>query len=98
MTRLAERIAVAELVVTGEGHLDPSSFAGKVPGGVLALTADRCPVLCIVGDADDALVRSPPRGLEIISLVDRFGQTRAREETCALISSVTAEALSRSCP
>ena len=34
---LAERMAHADLVVTGEGHLDPPSFHGKVPGGVLAL-------------------------------------------------------------
>src|ERR1019366_7185823 len=68
MTRLAERIAVADLAVTGEGHLDPPSFEGKVPGGVLALVAGRCPVLCIVGAADEALLRSPPAGLEVISL------------------------------
>ena len=55
MTGLASRLPTADLVVTGEGHLDPPSFDGKVPGGVLALTAGRCPVLCIVGDADAAL-------------------------------------------
>jgi glycerate kinase len=98
MTGLAGRLAVADLVVTGEGHLDPPSFEGKVPGGVLALAAGRCPVLCIVGDADPALLRSPPAGLEIISLVARYGTTRARQETCALIAEVTDQAVRRPCP
>ena len=98
MTGLAGRLAVADLVVTGEGHLDPPSFEGKVPGGVLALAAGRRPVLCIVGDADPALLRSPPAGLEIISLVARYGTARAREETCALIAEVTDQALRRPCP
>ena len=34
---LAERIAAADLVVTGEGYLDKQSFAGKAVGGVARL-------------------------------------------------------------
>jgi glycerate kinase len=98
MTGLAARLDAADLVVTGEGHLDPPSFAGKVPGGVLALVAGRCPVLCIVGDADQALLHSPPPGLEIVSLVDRFGADRARRETADLVAEVTAEVVRRPCP
>jgi len=95
---LAAAIDRADLVVTGEGHLDPPSFAGKVPGGVLALARGHCPVLCIVGAADAALLGSPPPGLEIVSLVARFGRARAREETVPLIAAVTAAALERFCP
>jgi glycerate kinase len=99
MTGLAQRIDGADLVVTGEGRLDPPSFEGKVPGGVLDLVAGRCPVLCLVGAADDELLRSPPLGLEIISLTARFGGARARRETRALIAELTQEALSgRPCP
>ncbi len=98
MTGLARRMAGADLAVTGEGHLDPPSFEGKVPGGVLALAAGRCPVLCIVGAADRELLRAPPAGLEIISLAARFGGARARRETCALITEVTREALPRFVP
>ncbi len=98
MTGLARRLAGADLAVTGEGHLDPPSFDGKVPGGVLALAAGRCPVLCIVGAADRELLRSPPPGLEIISLAARFGGARARRETCALITEVTRDALPRFSP
>jgi glycerate kinase len=98
MTGRAARLRTADLVVTGEGHLDPPSFAGKVPGGVLALTAGHCPVLCIVGDADEALLRSPPPGLEIISLADRFGAVRARRETTDLVAEVTEQVVRRPCP
>jgi glycerate 2-kinase len=93
MTGLAERMAPADLVVTGEGHLDPPSFDGKVPGGVFTLAAGRCPVLCIVGAADAVLLESPPPGLEVVSLSARFGGARARRETGALLAEVTAEAL-----
>jgi glycerate kinase len=101
---LADRMEPADLVVTGEGHLDPPSFHGKVPGGVLALArargqrVRRLPVLCIVGGADRSLVADPPEGMEVVSLTDRFGRARARDETAALIGQVTGEALARFCP
>ena len=97
---LAGRLERADLVVTGEGHLDPPSFRGKVPGGVLALARARGeapPVLCIAGGADAALLASAPPGMEVVSLTARFGRARARGETAALIGLVTAEALSRFC-
>jgi glycerate kinase len=95
---LRRRIADADLVLTGEGHLDPPSFEGKVPGGVLEVTAGRCPVLCVVGGADPAVLAAPPAGIEIVSLSDRFGSSRARADPLALISQVVAEALPRFCP
>lgn len=98
LNRLPSRLARADLVVTGEGHLDPPSFSGKVPGGVLELVGNRCPVLCLVGDADRALLDAPPSGLEIISLTRRFGRDRARRETLALLAEVTRLALPRFCP
>jgi glycerate kinase len=95
---LDARLAGADVVVTGEGHLDPPSFRGKVPGGVLSRVGGRCPVLCICGGADPALLRSPPMGMEVVSLTERFGRARARAETTALIEEVTATALERFCP
>ena len=50
---LDERIAAADVVVTGEGFLDAQSLDGKVVGGVCALAAEHgVPVVVIVGDAD----------------------------------------------
>ena len=99
VTGLARRIAAADLVVTGEGHLDPPSFEGKVPGGVLRLARGHCPVLCVVGDADQELLRSPPPGMEIVSLTARFGAARSRRETTGLIAEVVMrEAVARRGP
>jgi len=101
---LAPRMERADLVVTGEGHLDPPSFHGKVPGGVLELARSRSrsgrplPVLCIAGGADRALLVVRPEGMEVVSLTARFGRARARGETAALIGLVTAEAVARFCP
>ncbi len=104
MLGLAGLMERADLVVTGEGHLDRPSFHGKVPGGVLDLARARTaagrplPVLCIAGGADAALVTSPPAGMEVVSLTARFGRARARADTADLIAQVTAEALGRFCP
>ncbi len=100
---LGARLERADLAVTGEGHLDPPSFHGKVPGGVLELAQARSahgralPVVCIAGGADASLLAAPPPGLDVVSLTARFGRARARSETVGLISLVTAEALSRFC-
>jgi glycerate 2-kinase len=100
---LASRLQAADLVVTGEGHVDPPSFQGKVPGGVLDLARTRARprplrVLCIAGGVDRALLASPPAGMDIVSLTQRFGRERARGETTELVGLVTAEALPRFCP
>jgi glycerate 2-kinase len=103
---LGERLQRADLAVTGEGHLDPPSFHGKVPGGVLELARARArgagghvlPVLCIAGGANASVLASPPPGLDVISLTSRFGRARARGEPLTLIRLVTTEALPRFCP
>jgi glycerate 2-kinase len=103
---LPARLEDADLVVTGEGHLDPPSFEGKVPGGVLDLARSRrrpagpapLPVLCVVGGADRSLLVHPPDGMEVRSLVALYGRARARRETVALIGRTTAEFLATFCP
>src|SRR5215207_5176771 len=75
---LAERIATADVVVTGEGHLDAQSLEGKVVGGVCELAAATgTPVVVIVGDVDPDVVADVERpGVSVVSLVDRFGPER----------------------
>jgi glycerate 2-kinase len=107
IVHLAERMDQADLVITGEGHVDPPSFEGKVPGGVLHLarTSTRTkahgvpvPVVCIGGGVDRSVLAQPPPGLEVISLSALFGPDRARSDTLELIAEVTAGLLPRFCP
>jgi len=84
---LAERVASADLVVTGEGYLDEQSFTGKAVGGMVALSnAAGVPVVAVVGDADPDV--EVPTGVEVVSLVDRFGEVRARADTAACLTEV----------
>lgn len=84
---LDERIEGADLVVTGEGFLDEQSFEGKVVGGVAELAAAAgIPCLAVVGEVLDGV--AIPDGLEVVSLVERFGEERARTATRTCIEEV----------
>jgi len=86
---LAERVAAADLVITGEGYLDEQSFAGKAVGGVVGLAAAAgVPVVAVVGDADPEV--AIPAGVTVVSLVARFGADRARVDTVACLREVVA--------
>jgi len=92
---LAERMQDIDLVVTGEGFLDAQSFAGKAVGGVVELARDaEVPVLVVVGDIyADELPGGVLDGLEVVSLVERFGSERARADVTSCVEEVVAEAL-----
>ena len=84
---LDEAIARADLVLTGEGRLDKTSFAGKVVGGVAKRTAGRAPICCVVGIAtDDAREMLP--AMTILSLAERYGLDRAMRETAPLVEEI----------
>jgi glycerate kinase len=75
---LYDHLDGADLVITGEGQLDATSFAGKVVGGVAAIATEMgIPVLAVVGsiatgtDVDE---------LEVLSLVDLVGEDIAFRE------------------
>lgn len=92
---LYDRIVAADMVITGEGHLDPQSFEGKVVGGVQAM-ADEAgrPVVAVVGDADDEV-----RGrIEHVSLVGEFGAERAMAEPLWCIEHAAVALLRRLAP
>ena len=78
---LDERLAAADVVVTGEGYLDAQSLDGKVVGGVCELAAAAgVPVVVIAGDADPevaAELGGRATASRCVSLVDRFGEERA---------------------
>lgn len=84
-----EDVERSSLVITGEGHLDAESFAGKVVGGMADLGASAgVPVLAIVGDRDDGLALPP--GLEVVGLVERVGRERAIGDTLAAVEEAVA--------
>ena len=90
--RLDEHVADADLVVTGEGWLDETSYDGKVVGGVGVYSAAAgVPLLVVVGGAEpEVAVRAG-----VVSLSDRFGMARAMTEPTALVELVVGEALTR---
>lgn len=92
---LAELVATADLVVTGEGYLDAQSFEGKAVGGVCRL-AERAgvPVVVVAGDGDEELLGAPGR----VSLVRTFGDQRARQATADCLVSVVGDLLGRARP
>ncbi len=92
---LRRQLARAQLVVTGEGALDRTSFAGKVVGGVLRdLSALGVPALVIAGRVDaEAYEEVDDRMVSVVSLVDAFGDRRAVTDTAGCIESAVREAL-----
>jgi glycerate kinase len=92
---LAERMQDVDLVVTGEGFLDAQSFAGKAVGGVVELASDAAAAVLVV--AGDIYVDELPPGaldnLQVVSLVQRFGAQKARDDVTACVEEVVAEAL-----
>lgn len=91
---LHERIEGADLVVTAEGFLDEQSFDGKVVGGVVELASEAgVPVVAVVGEVvDDPAVLGRP-GLRVVSLVERFGDERARGDVLACVEEAVAAVL-----
>lgn len=86
LSGLVAAMPAADLVITGEGRLDATSFVGKVVGGVAALAqANRVPVVAIVGAVAPGVLTSFP----VISLTHRFGRDRALGSTLTCIREAT---------
>ena len=92
---LYDHLDGADLVITGEGCLDDTSSDGKVVGGIASIATEQgLPVLAIVG-SDTRTDRSTPAGLEVVSLVDEFGETEAFAEPKRCIEAAAAGWLSQ---
>jgi glycerate kinase len=85
---LDERLAEADLVVTGEGRVDATSFTGKVVGQVLDRAgAAGVETLVVSGDA------APKLAIDALSLVARYGPERAFAEPAECLAELVATAL-----
>jgi glycerate 2-kinase len=83
-----------DLVVTGEGRLDQTSFDGKVVGGVLDQAARReIPALVVAGE-----IAPGTRPVPAVSLLERFGRSRAFAEPGACIAEAVAGAIAALSP
>ncbi len=83
-------VSTADLVVTGEGFVDETSYEGKVVGGVTAMAAAHdLPVLVVAGDVFDGVETRAPT----VSLVERFGEQRAMTATMECVREVVTEHL-----
>ncbi len=75
---LYDHLDGADLVITGEGQLDATSFAGKVVGGVESIATEMgIPVLAVVGSVATG---TDVHDLEVLSLVDLVGDEIAFRE------------------
>ncbi len=85
-----DQVAGADLVITGEGHLDAQSFNGKVVGGLAELGAEYGVVVAaIVGIADDDVRDRIPTW----AIADRFGEQRALREPLWCVEQIAGELL-----
>ena len=85
---LQERLAAADLVVTGEGLVDPTSLTGKVVGRVLDRAwAAGTEALVVAGDV------APGTPIDVVSLVARYGRERALAEARECLGELVASSL-----
>ncbi|NDA01628.1 MAG: hypothetical protein EB148_00370, partial [Actinobacteria bacterium] len=83
-------LADCDLVITGEGRLDATSFAGKVVGEVVqSAGADEKPVVVICGEIDsDAHSTMERLGVSHMGLRERFGDLAVSRTTECIARSV----------
>jgi len=83
---LYDHVEAADLVITGEGHLDAQSFDGKVVGGVAQISASYDVAVSAVVGIADADVRDRIRH---VAIADEFGLDRALREPLWCIEHAT---------
>ena len=85
---LTDRVARADLVVTGEGAFDFSSLTGKVVSGVAAMAAEHAvPCVVLAGQVRIGRREAAAAGVEQAwSLVDAVGAQRALGEPSAALA------------
>ncbi len=90
---LDRRVAAADLVATGEGRLDATSFDGKVVGGVLAAAGGSPRALCIAGQIETGVEchwAGRKGHVEALSLAATVGEARALHATTQSVFDVVA--------
>jgi glycerate kinase len=90
---LYDLIEQADLVVTGEGRLDATSFDGKVVGGVVDLArAAGVPVVAVVGQTAPDVTTDVP----VLDLSAELGEATAMSDTVSSVNATVARWLAGS--
>ena len=91
-----EAVKEHDIVITGEGLLDDTSFDGKVVGSVFDYAQDaKKRTLAIVGDIDEAM-DSPLRAeIETISITEMFGADMALQQVLRCVEDATTDVLKK---
>ncbi len=94
---LYDQVEAADLIITGEGKVDGTSFAGKVVGSVLGLAAAAERRVLVVGGVvdDTARARLDEQGIEWLDLVADHGEERAMADASACVTESVSGWLSR---
>ena len=96
---LHDRVKNADLVITGEGRLDITSFEGKVVGEVAHVCSELSKsVVAIVGSIDESARESSDYALlngGVFDLESRFGRERSFAEPRMCIEEIATEVLRR---
>jgi glycerate kinase len=91
-----EAVKEHDIVITGEGLLDDTSFDGKVVGSVLDYAHDaKKRTLAIVGDIDEAMDASLRAEIETISITEMFGADMALQQVLRCVEDATTDVLKK---
>lgn len=91
-----EAVKEHDIVITGEGLLDDTSFDGKVVGSVLDYAQDaKKRTLAIVGDIDEAMDASLRAEIETISITEMFGADMALQQVLRCVEDATTDVLKK---
>lgn len=89
---LQDRVHGAHLVVSAEGRLDATSWAGKVVGSLAEMARGAGVALVVMAGSSDpaGAAGAAARGVELISLEEGYGPERARSDTAACLAEAAA--------
>jgi glycerate kinase len=89
-----EALRTADIVITGEGSLDDTSFTGKVVGSVLDYATEaKVPVHAIVGDIDNDMLPELRSLVTATSLTEKFGADMSMQQVLRCIEDAARDIL-----
>ena len=84
----------SDVVITGEGLLDDTSFDGKVVGSVLSYAREaKKKTVAIVGDLDEVTDASQYADMQVVSLTEKFGAEQSQQQVLRCIEDAARELL-----